>query len=58
MGRFQIQILKNNAWETIFTINAENEEFSTETINWLDVIKFRYWYYSIPNYGIKFYYDT
>ena len=27
MGRFRIQVLRNNAWETVYTIN-KNEEFS------------------------------
>ena len=37
MGRFRIQILKNNEWETIFTIEKNTE--LTDIIYGLDIIK-------------------
>ena len=52
MGRFRIQILKNNAWETIYTIekNTELTELSTDWILLnLDITD--------DNYGIKLIYD-
>ena len=33
MGRFRIQVLRNNAWETVYTIN-KNEEFSVDSTTW------------------------
>ena len=52
MGRFRIQILKNIAWETIYTIEKKTEltELSTDwdLLN-LDITD--------DNYGIKLYYD-
>ena len=52
MGRFRIQILKNNAWETIYTIE-KNTEFSKLSTEWtllnLDITD--------DNYGIKLFYD-
>ena len=52
MGRFRIQILKNNAWETIYTIekNTELTELSTDWVLLnLDITD--------DNYGIKLIYD-
>ena len=53
MGRFRIQVLRNNAWETVYTIN-KNEEFSIDSTTWtllnLDITQ-------QPNYGIKMIYD-
>ena len=41
MGRFRIQILKDIAWETIYTIE-KNTELSKLSTEWT-VIKFRYY---------------
>ena len=41
MGRFRIQILKNNSWETMFTI-AQNEGFS-ESCYRMGIFKFGYY---------------
>ena len=52
MGRFRIQILKDNAWETIYTIE-KNTELSKLSTDWvllnLDITD--------DNYGIKLFYD-
>ena len=52
MGRFRIQILKNNAWETIYTIE-KNTDFTELSTDWvllnLDITD--------DNYGIKLFYD-
>ena len=52
MGRLKIQILKNNSWETIFTIekNTDFTTLSTDlTLLNLDITD--------DNYGIKLLYD-
>ena len=33
MGRFRIQILRNAAWETIYTI-IKNEDFNDDSTTW------------------------
>ena len=52
MGRFRIQILKNGAWEKIYTIE-KNTDFTTLSTDYillnLDITQ--------DNYGIKLFYD-
>ena len=52
MGRFRIQILKNNSWETIYTIE-KNTELSELSTDWI-LLNFDI---TDDNYGIKLIYD-